>query len=313
MPGERLDSEGMAEAAQAAPDTVRATVRAALDAAPDSAPSVGAVVLAASARTKVTAQAVAAIATSRVPVPVVTLVDEPAPSWARGGALILSLDGGVTERLLTDAALDGAPVVSLAGDPAARPAPIVETAAALAALDAFGLADGLGADLLAAADVLDARLAVAQSERSPERRLARRIGRTEPLVYGGGPVGAAAATSWKRSVNRNAKAPAFANSVPGLDDDEICGWAQHGDVTRQVFTLVTLRHAFESDDQAHRLDVTADTCDEVTAGVYEMRSEATTPVGALLDLMFSGELLSLALAAMAGIDPGPTPVLDRYR
>ena len=46
-------------------------------------------------------------------------------------------------------------------------------------------------------------------------------------------------------VNENAKAPAFWNVYPELDHNEICGWGQHGDVTRQVFTLVELRHGLE--------------------------------------------------------------------
>ena len=35
-------------------------------------------------------------------------------------------------------------------------------------------------------------------------------------------------------VNENAKAPAFWNAYPELDHNEVCGWGQHGDVTRQV-------------------------------------------------------------------------------
>ena len=35
------------------------------------------------------------------------------------------------------------------------------------------------------------------------------------------------------------------NAYPELDHNEICGWGQHGDVTRQVITLVELRHDFE--------------------------------------------------------------------
>ncbi len=56
------------------------------------------------------------------------------------------------------------------------------------------------------------------------RRLARRIGRTIPISYGGGEVGAVAANRFKTQVNENAKAPAFANSHPELDHNEICGW-----------------------------------------------------------------------------------------
>jgi glucose/mannose-6-phosphate isomerase len=63
----------------------------------------------------------------------------------------------------------------------------------------------------------------------------RKIDRTIPIIYGVR-LGGVAAMRWKCSMNENA-APAFWN-VPRFDHNEICGWGQHGDVTRQVFTLV---------------------------------------------------------------------------
>ena len=44
--------------------------------------------------------------------------------------------------------------------------------------------------------------------------LARRIGRTFPLVYGSAGLGAMAARWWKGEVNRNAKSPAFWANCP---------------------------------------------------------------------------------------------------
>ena len=58
---------------------------------------------------------------------------------------------------------------------------------------------------------------------------------------------------WKCDVNENAKAPAFWNAYPELDHNEICGWGQHGDVTRQLLTLVELRHGFEHERLAPAL------------------------------------------------------------
>ena len=91
---------------------------------------------------------------------------------------------------------------------------------------------------------------------NPARELARRIGRTIPLIYGGGGFGAVAAMRWKCSMNENAKAPAFWNVYPELDHNEICGWGQHGDVTRQVFTLVELRHGLEHPQLERRMAAT---------------------------------------------------------
>ena len=83
--------------------------------------------------------------------------------------------------------------------------------------------------------------------RRPARpaELARRLGRTIPLVYGSAGVTAVAAQWWKTQVNLNAKAPAFAASLPELTHDELAGWGQGGDVTRQTMSLVLLRHAGE--------------------------------------------------------------------
>ena len=58
---------------------------------------------------------------------------------------------------------------------------------------------------------------------NPARELARKIGRTIPLVYGGGALGAVAAYRWKCDVNENAKAPAYWHAYPELDHNEICG------------------------------------------------------------------------------------------
>ena len=85
----------------------------------------------------------------------------------------------------------------------------------------------------------------ADGARNPARELARKIGRTIPIIYGSGGLGGVAALRWKQSVNENAKAPAFWNEYPELDHNEVCGWGQHGDVTRQVFSLVELRHGLE--------------------------------------------------------------------
>ena len=91
---------------------------------------------------------------------------------------------------------------------------------------------------------------------NPARELARKIDRTIPLIYGGGALGAVAAMRWKCDVNENAKAPAFWAAHPELDHNEICGFGQHGDVTRQVFTLVELRHGFEHERLAPRFEFT---------------------------------------------------------
>ncbi|HEY6531602.1 MAG TPA: SIS domain-containing protein [Acidimicrobiales bacterium] len=147
------------------------------------------------------------------------------------------------------------------------------------------------------------------SEDNLARRLALRLGRAFPIVYGGNGLGGAAAERWKAQFNENAKVAAFSNQVPELTHDEICGWGQDGDVTRQVFQLFLLRHDFEHPQVARRLAVVDELLDEVVGAVHTVRAEGEGMLAQLLDLALVGDFASLHAAAEQGVDPGPVPVL----
>jgi glucose/mannose-6-phosphate isomerase len=159
----------------------------------------------------------------------------------------------------------------------------------------------------------DACVPAVEGPRNPARELARRIGRTIPLVYGGGALGAVAAMRWKADVNENAKAPAFWNAHPELDHNEVCGWGQHGDVTRQIFTLVELRHGFEHERLTPRFDGVRAQVEECVAQVLEVRAEGENRLAQLLDLMYVGDWTSCYLALENDVDPGPIPAVDRLK
>ena len=145
---------------------------------------------------------------------------------------------------------------------------------------------------------------------APPAELARRLGRTIPLVYGAAGVGAVAAEWWKAQVNLNAKAPAFAAAVPELTHDELAGWGQGGDVTRQTMSLVLLRHAGEGPRAAGLFDAVRAATDEVMADIFEVRAEGDDDLSRFFDLTLFGELVSLHLAGREGVDPGPVPAVD---
>jgi len=140
---------------------------------------------------------------------------------------------------------------------------------------------------------------------NPARELARKIDRTIPIVYGGGALGGVAAYRWKCDVNENAKAPAFWHQYPELDHNEICGWGQHGDVTRQLFSLVELRHGFEHPRLRLRFDATREIIDECLFQVLEVEAAGEGRLAQLLDLMYLGDWTSCYLAMQNDVDPGP--------
>ncbi len=147
-------------------------------------------------------------------------------------------------------------------------------------------------------------------EDSVAAEVARRIGRTMPLVHGAGELGATAAKRWKAQINENAKTPAFCASYPELCHNEIAGWGQLGDVTRQVMTLVNLRYDGEHPQVVRRFALVREIMSEVVGDVVDVRAAGEGDLAQLLDLFFLGDVVSLHLAASAGVDPGPVPILQ---
>ena len=149
------------------------------------------------------------------------------------------------------------------------------------------------------------RLRATPPRRSPGASGARCRSSTAP-----GRSAAVAAMRWKCDVNENAKAPSFFNRVPELCHNEIAGWGQHGDVTRQVFTIVNLRHDHEHPHLARRFELVSSLEEEVVGGIEEVRAEGEGPLAQLLDLVLYGDLVSMAMAEQAGVDPGPIAALE---
>jgi glucose/mannose-6-phosphate isomerase len=225
------------------------------------------------------------------------------------GARLVAVTAGGQLGALADAA--GAPRVGV--DPSI-PMPRAGIAAVsippMVILERIGLFPGAAAWIDAAVAQLRTRRDQLVTAGNPADKLARRIGRTMPIIYGGGGVGAVAALRWKAQFNENAKVAAFWNQVPELCHNEICGWGQNGDVTRQVFHLVNLRHEFEHPQIARRFELLNGLIDEVVAGIDEVVAAGEGPLAQLFDLMLYGDFVTLYRAAQEGLDPGPVPVLD---
>jgi len=149
--------------------------------------------------------------------------------------------------------------------------------------------------------------------KNPARELARKIGRTIPLIHGGGALGAVAARRWKCDINENAKAPAFWAAYPEANHNEICGWGQQGDVTRQVLTLVQLRHGFEHGRLSKQIGIARDMTEEVFVQVLEAQGEGDGRLAQLLDLMYLGTWTSCYLALDNDVDPGPIDAIAQLK
>ncbi|MFN2608712.1 MAG: bifunctional phosphoglucose/phosphomannose isomerase [Acidimicrobiales bacterium] len=273
-----------------------------------------------------------------LPVPLLVFRSYHVPAFVGEGTLVFAISfSGDTEETVegaTEAALQGARVVMVTaggelrrlgeswGVPVIRvPEGIPQPRAALGAmavppmllLEDIGLFPGASHWVDGAIEQLHARRDQLVRPDNLAVDLARRIGRTIPLFHGGGGLGAVAAHRWKTDVNENAKSPAFWNAQPELCHNEVAGWGQHGDVTRQALTLVGLRHDFEHPQVMHRFELTYQLLEEVMAGVEEVRAEGDGELAQLLDLILVGGFTTVHLALQEGIDPGPVPALDTIK
>ncbi len=102
---------------------------------------------------------------------------------------------------------------------------------------------------------------------------------------------------------RTPSAPAFFNVYPELCHNEVAGWGQHGDATRQLITLVNLRHDAEHPQVSRRFDLVAEVLREVVADVIEVRAAGEGDLAQLLDLALIGDFVSLHLAGNEGSTP----------
>jgi len=152
-----------------------------------------------------------------------------------------------------------------------------------------------------------------EGEKNPARELARKIGRTIPLVYGGGGLGRVAAQRFKADVNENAKAPAFFAAYPELNHNEICGWGQHGDVTRQVLSLVQLHHRYQHERLTKQMRLSRDLVEEVFVQVLDVEAQGDGRLAQLLDLMYLGTWVSCYLALDNDVDPGPIDAIAHLK
>lgn len=273
-----------------------------------------------------------------MPVPVVVHKGYQIPNFIGEGSLVFAMSfSGNTEETLDAvgaAAMQGAKIVAvssggeLAELAAAWDAPFIQLPesipmprAAIGAvgvpplmvLEQVGLFPGARSWVESAIDQLKVRRDELIADGSAAETLARRLSGFIPLMYGGGGLGATAAMRWKGQVNENAKAPAFWNVLPELCHNELAGWGQHGDITRQVLQLVKLRHEYEHPQLERRFEFVTTALDEVVGGVHEIVAEGEGPLAQLFDLVIFGDFVSLHLAYQAGVDPGPIPVLDEIK
>jgi glucose/mannose-6-phosphate isomerase len=229
---------------------------------------------------------------------------------ALGAQRVVVTTGG---RLAELARADKVPVIPLPGGFQPRAAVAYMT---VAALEVAALC-GAGPRLTSEIDVAGAhaeQLVAEWGPDAPEDSLAKELARgllgSAPVVAGAGltiPV----AYRWKTQINENAKLPCFAHELPELDHNELVGWEGAPEVGR--FAAV-----FLDDSDAHprvkeRMELTERLIAESATASFHVETRGETTIERVISLVLLGDLVSVYLAALRGVDPGPVRLIEQLK
>jgi glucose/mannose-6-phosphate isomerase len=198
----------------------------------------------------------------------------------------------------------GLPVVGLPGifQPRAAVAYMFTAVAEIAAL--AGAAPRVHTEIDAAAAFLEREAETLQARAG---EIAAQLAGTYPVVYGAD-LTTPVARRWKCQVNENAKLPAFFSELPEADHNELCAWdAPDG------LAAVFLEDSDQHPRVRRRFELTADAVAGKGAATVRIESAGETRVARLLWATMLGDLVSLELAKVRGVDPFPVAAIERFK
>jgi glucose/mannose-6-phosphate isomerase len=229
---------------------------------------------------------------------------------ALGAQRVVVTSGG---RLAELARADRVPVIPLPGGFQPRAAVAYMTVAALEVAALCGAGPRLTSEIDVAAshaEQLVSEWGPDAAEGSLAKEIAASLLGSTPVIAGAG-LTAPIAYRWKTQINENAKLPAFAHELPELDHNEIIGWEGAESVGR--FAAV-----FLDDSDAHprvkaRMELTEKLiADHATASLH-LETRGQTTIERVFSLVLLGDLVSLYLAVLRGVDPGPVDMIERLK
>jgi glucose/mannose-6-phosphate isomerase len=227
-----------------------------------------------------------------------------------GARRVVATTGG---RLAAMAREEGVPVIPLPSGFQPRAAVGYMIVAALEVAARCGVGPRMSTEIDVAASHSQ-QLAEEWGPDSAEGSLAKEIARalhgSIPVVAGAG-LTASIAYRWKTQINENAKQPCFSHELPELDHNELVGWEGASDVGR--FSAI-----FLDDSDAHprlkaRLELTASLIAPSASASFRLQTRGETGLERVISLVLLGDLVSLYLAVLRGVDPGPVYLIDRLK
>lgn len=168
-----------------------------------------------------------------------------------------------------------------------------------------GVAPDVRRELEAAADFL---------ERSRDdllglaRALASQVGEVPVVVHGAG-MTTSVARRWANQFNENAKQLAFPAEIPEANHNLMEAWSKGAGGLGAIF----LTDASQTNRERRRMELTAETIERTGAPVFSVETKGDTPAERVFWGVMFGDLVSVEVAELRGIDPLPVDEIQDFK
>jgi glucose/mannose-6-phosphate isomerase len=285
------------------------------------------------------ADLVRAVFADRLTVPLVTIRDYALPAFAGPRTLVVaSSHSGATEETLAatgeararscpvaviatagplvDMAMsDALPLLRFEPEPQPRLAAGWSVILLSGLLQRAGLLDLDDAEVGAAAARAEERFASCApevaTERNPAKQLAWTLLDRLPVVIGAGHLGPVA-RRWKTQANENTKSWAAWDELPEATHNTVAGLLQPENVREHLFA-VFLASREDHPRNALRRDAFAALLDAVGTDHAQVDAEGPGRLAQAFDAIVLGDLLSVYLACLYGLDPTPVVAIQALK
>jgi glucose/mannose-6-phosphate isomerase len=145
---------------------------------------------------------------------------------------------------------------------------------------------------------------------NPAKALAMELAGKSGVVYGG-PVMAPAAYKWKISFNENAKNVAWWGQYPEFNHNEFIGWSSHP--IDKPYAVVDLRSSFEHERVQKRFELSDKLLSGRRPAAHVVQAQGETLLEHLLWTINFGDFVTIYLALLNNVDPGPVELVERFK
>jgi glucose/mannose-6-phosphate isomerase len=229
---------------------------------------------------------------------------------AAGANRVVMTTGGTLARLARE---EGVPVIGIPSGMQPRAAVVYMTIGAMECAALCGAAPGLHSEIDTAAAHLE-RLVEEWGPGGADDSLAKEIARelhgTIPVIHGAAST-TAPARRWSTQINENADGAAFWADLPEANHNQICGWERGR--SQAPFSGVFLCDPDQHPRVKRHMDLAGAELERAGAPSMQVQARGESRLERVLSLVLLGDLVSVYMAALAGVDPTPTPALTRLK